>query len=184
MTTFTSLSACQAMKTIEDLVEFSRQSLDNSLQAGTRAASTSYHHAITNTEEKLDAASATRSEMADLQQGALKAAMQSSTLFFDGVQDLTRSWVGAAQEGAQGAVDHGKAMRDVKSIQQLSRLNQDFAKSTLEKTIADSTRLAEQSMQMAEQASRPLTVHLSETMIPRVNEHLAALLAKMIKAPR
>jgi phasin family protein len=171
------------MKTIEEMVEFSRHSLDSTLQASTRAASTSYHHAVASTEEKIDAASAKRDEMASLNKNALKAAMQSSTILFDGMQELTRGWVGAVQESAQQAVDHGKALRGVKSVAELTRMNQDYAKNKLEKAVNDSTRLAEQSLTLAEQAAKPLTLHISETMIPQVNEQLSAILAEMIKQP-
>jgi phasin family protein len=183
MTTFTSLSASQALKTIEELVEFSRHSLDNTMQAGSRAASTSYHHAVLNTEEKMDAATATGAEMAALQQGTIKAAMQSSTILFDGMQELTRDMVSVAQKAIENGVAHSKATRGAKSIHQFVQMNQDYAKNRMAKAVAEGTRLTEQSMKLAEQAAQPVTLHISENVLPQVNEKLAAVLNEMIKAP-
>lgn len=183
MTTFKSMSASEALKTIEEMVEFTRYSVENTMQASSRAAAAGYHHAMASTEENIDVANATGNELTDLHQGTMKAALQSSTMLFDGMQELTRQWISSTHETLENGIAHGKAVRGAKGIHDLAKMNRDFARSSANKVITDATRLGEEGIKLAEQAAKPFSLHISDHVIPRVNEQLAMVLKHMIKNP-
>jgi phasin family protein len=103
-------------------------------------------------------------EAAEFGRGNLEAVAKSAQLWTSGVQDLGRQYVTVAQGMADQAMEIAKALAAVKSLKEAADLQTTYAKSTLEKTLAETARLQEATVKLAEAANAPLTQRMQLAM--------------------
>jgi phasin family protein len=97
----------------------------------------------------------------NLGQGNVEAFVNSGQIWASGVQDLGKT----VATGAQAQVDRTsatvRALSGVKSVQELVNLQSSFARQSLEKAVADTSKLTEASAKLAEQTLAPLTARVT-----------------------
>ena len=77
------------------------------------------------------------------------------------MQDIGKQMAASAQASFEETVATFKALSSVKSLKDAFELQASFARSTMEKTLAESGRLTDASLKLTEQALAPITARVS-----------------------
>ncbi len=94
-------------------------------------------------------------------QGNMEALMKSHQILATGLTDLSRMFAASAKASLDETMSTFKAMTSVKSVKEAFELQSSFAKSSLEKAMAESGKMTEQSMKLAEQAFAPISARVN-----------------------
>ena len=97
-------------------------------------------------------------------QGNVEAMMKSSQIWASGLQDLSRQITATAQASFQDNVSMLRSLTAIRTLQDAVALQTTAARTAMEKALAESTRLTETSMKLAEQANAPLTARVGAAM--------------------
>ena len=97
-------------------------------------------------------------------QGNVEAMMKSSQIWASGLQDLSRQITATAQASFQDNVSMLRSLTAIRTLQDAVALQTTAARTAMEKAMAESTRLTETSMKLAEQASAPITARVGAAM--------------------
>ena len=103
----------------------------------------------------------TAEEFVSFGQGNVEAMVKSSQIVATGLQDLTKAMAANAQATMDEAMSTFRAMTGVRSIKEAFDLQTTLARSAVEKTMSQTSRVAETSMRLAEQAMAPLASRMS-----------------------
>src|ERR1700716_2666053 len=104
---------------------------------GKAAVETSHTAVTANMERTIK----TAQELVAFGQGNLDAFVKSSQIWAAGVQDLSKSFTASAQSQINETVTTVKSFAAVKSFQELLDLQAAFARNSLDKAIAETTKL-------------------------------------------
>lgn len=127
----------------------------------TAAVTNGAEQAQTQIKAGYEKAFATAEQFARFQQGNFEAMMKASQIFAAGLQDITKHLTTQAQASFEESSATLRALSSVKSLKEAFDLQSNFAKATLEKAMAESTKLTETGMKLAEQAAAPLTARVN-----------------------
>ena len=103
-------------------------------------------------------------QMLAFSQGNVEAMMKSSQIWASGLQDLSRQITATAQASFQDNVSMLRSLTAIRTLQDAVALQTTAARTAMEKAMAESTRLTETSMKLAEQASAPITARVGAAM--------------------
>jgi phasin family protein len=118
-------------------------------------------------ESKMKSAMKNAEVFTNFAKGNVEAAVSASTIWVNGTQDLTKLWTSRTEAAMASSAAALKALMAVKSVREAIDLQSSFAKEAFESTLADSRKLTEASMKLAEEAFAPLNARLNaavETM--------------------
>ncbi len=90
-------------------------------------------------------------------QGNMEAVIKSSQILAAGVQDFSKHFAASAQAHMEETMATVKAMTSVKSIKEAMDLQSSFTKTAFEKMVAETGKLTDASMKLAEQTFAPIT---------------------------
>jgi phasin family protein len=105
----------------------------------------------------MDKAIKTAEEFVSFGQGNVEAVMKSSQIWAAGVQDLGKHLAATAQAQMDETMATVKALSTVKSVKEAVELQTALAKTAMEKLMAETGKLTDASMKLAEQAFAPIT---------------------------
>jgi phasin family protein len=111
--------------------------------------------------QKMEKAMKTAEEFVAFSQGNVEAFVKSSQIWVTGVQDLSKSFAAAAQASVEEGISAFKALTSVKSVKEAFDLQAAYARSTLEKSVAESGKLTDASFKLTEQALAPITARVT-----------------------
>jgi phasin family protein len=94
-------------------------------------------------------------------QGNMEAFVKSSQIWAAGFQDMGKAMAATAQAQVDAAVATMKAMSGVKSIKDAVDLHTTLARSSVETVMAETGKLTDASMKLAEQALAPITARVT-----------------------
>lgn len=94
-------------------------------------------------------------------QGNVEAVMKSSQIWATGLQDLSKHFAATAQASIDETMATVKALSSVKSLKEAMDMQSSLAKTAMEKMMAESGKLTDASMKLAEQAIAPLTARVT-----------------------
>jgi len=94
-------------------------------------------------------------------QANIEAFVKSSQIWTAGVQDLTKQFATTAKASFDESVSTFKALSTVKSVKEAMELQSTFAKTSMEKAIAESNKLTDASIKLTEQALAPITARVT-----------------------
>jgi phasin family protein len=103
----------------------------------------------------------TAEEFVTFSQGNVEAVVKSGQIWAAGMQDLTKHIAASAQASFDQTMSTFKAFTSVKSLKDAFELQSAFARSTMEKTMAESGKLTDASYKLTEQALAPITARVS-----------------------
>jgi phasin family protein len=103
----------------------------------------------------------TTEELVAFSQGNLEALVKAGQIWATGMQDLSKHLAAAAQASLDESMSAFKALTTVKSIKDAFELQSSFARSALEKSLAESGRLTDASFKLTEQAMAPITARVN-----------------------
>jgi phasin family protein len=103
----------------------------------------------------------TAEEFVTFGQGNVEALVKSSQIVATGMQDLTKQIAATMQASMDETMSTFRAMAGVRSIKEAFDLQATLARSTVEKTLAQTGHVADASFKLAEQAIAPLAGRMS-----------------------
>lgn len=133
------------------------------------ADATSSGSAVTNeitelrTEAKSTMENAIKSteEIVSFGQGNVEAILKSSQIWATGVQDLGKHFAATAQAQLDETMATVKALSSVKSLKEAMELQSTLAKTAMEKMLAETGKLTDASVKLAEQTMAPITARVT-----------------------
>jgi phasin family protein len=111
--------------------------------------------------EQMDKVMKATEELVSFSQGNLEALIKSNQILVQGLQDLSRQTLAAAQAQFEEAVAVFKALPSVKSVKEAFDLQASLTRSAFEKSVAETSRLTDASFKLAEQVTAPLVARLT-----------------------
>ena len=111
--------------------------------------------------EGVEKAMKTAEELIAFNHANLEAMIKSSQIWVTGVQDLSKHMAAAAQASLDEGMSAFKALTGVKSLKDAFELQSSFARSALEKSVAESGKLTDASFKLTEQALAPITARVT-----------------------
>jgi len=114
--------------------------------------------------EGMEKAMKTAEELVAFGQGNFEAVMRSGQIWAAGMQDIGKQIAANAQASFDETLSTFKALSSAKSLKDAFDLQATLARSTLEKTVAESGKLTDASVKLTEQTLAPLTARFSLAM--------------------
>ncbi len=102
------------------------------------------------------------SSVADFHKSSIEALMASAGAFAKGVEKLTSENTAFAKASFEETVANAKAASSSKSVQEAIDLNSDFVRKSVEKNLAQVTKVADICVETAKDSFEPLTVRYGE----------------------
>ncbi len=111
--------------------------------------------------ESMDKVMKTAEELFAFGQGNVEAMVKSGQIWATGMQDIGKQVAASAQASFDETMSAFKALSGAKSVKDAFELQASLARSTFEKTLAESGRLTDASIRLTEQTLAPLTARVS-----------------------
>jgi phasin family protein len=131
------------------------------LKQSAATATASLEQAQAQLKQGYDRAVKTAEQFAQFHQGNIEALVKASQIWATGLQDISKHVATNTQAAIEEGVTTFRALTTVKSLKEAIDLQTTYAKSSLEKAMAESSKLTETSLKLAEQASAPLTARVN-----------------------
>ena len=106
----------------------------------------------------------TAEEFAAFGQANIEAFVKSGQIWAAGIQDLTKQAAAVAQASFDETVSTFKAMSTVKTVKDAIDLQTTLARQSIEKTVAETTRMTDASLKLTEQAMAPIAARMNTAM--------------------
>ena len=103
----------------------------------------------------------TAEEFVSFNQGNIEALIKSGQILVNGIQDLGKQVAGQAQARFEDGMATFRALGSVKSVKEAIDLQATYVRSSVEKAMADTGKLTDASLKLAEQAVAPLTARVT-----------------------
>ena len=110
----------------------------------------------------------TAEDMIAFGQGNVEALLKSGQIWAAGVQDLSKQLAATVQANFDETMGSFKALSGVKSVKDAIDLQAQLARTAMEKAMAETGRMTDASLKLAEQAMAPITARVTlavETMV-------------------
>jgi phasin family protein len=134
------------------------------LKDGMSKAASGFADTQAKVKEGMEKAMKTAEEFVAFSQGNLEAVVKSGQIWAAGVQDIGKQIAANAQASLDETMSTFKAMTSVKSLKDAFDLQASLARSTIEKTLAESGKLTDASVKLTEQTLAPLTARFTLAM--------------------
>jgi len=102
----------------------------------------------------------TTEELVAFSQANMEAFVRSGQIWSAGMQDLTKQIASSAKASFDESVSTFKAISSAKSVKEAMELQSSFAKSALEKMMAESNKLTDASIKLTEETLAPITARV------------------------
>jgi hypothetical protein len=124
-------------------------------------AVTSTYTAMTGTSKAMEKAMKAAEDIVTFGQGNIEAAMKSGQIFAAGLQDIGKQVAASTQAQIDQTMAAVKAITQAKSFKEAVDLQSSHARSTVEKVVAETGKLTDASLKLAEQTMAPLTARVT-----------------------
>ncbi len=132
-----------------------------SIKEGVAKATAGFEATQVKMKEGVEKAMKTAEELVAFNQGNIEALVKASQIWATGMQDLSKSLAAAAQASLDESMAALKALSSAKSLKDAFELQSSFARSALEKSLAESGKLTDASFKLTEQALAPITARVT-----------------------
>ena len=136
----------------------------SSLKDGMAQAKSGFADTQAKVKEGMEKAMKTAEEFVTFSQGNVEAMVKTAQIWAAGVQDISKQIAASAQASFEDTMSMFKALTGVKSLKDAFELQAGLARSTMEKTLAESGKLTDASLKLTEQTLAPLTARVSLAM--------------------
>ena len=100
-------------------------------------------------------------DVAEFGRGNVEAFTKAAQAYVAGVQDLGRQSMAIVQGLTDHALEGAKALAAVKSLQEAAQVQANYARTTIEKVVADGAKLQETALKVAEASFAPLSARMT-----------------------
>jgi phasin family protein len=133
----------------------------SNLKDGVAQATASMEQAQSAMRQGMEKAMKSATEMFTFAQGNFEAFTKSGQIWAAGLQELTQSFAASSKASAEETMAAMKAIGTAKSIKEAMDLQAALMRSTLEKTVAETSKLTDTTMKLSEQALAPIGARMS-----------------------
>jgi phasin family protein len=161
-------AAEQAAATIEHVThqteEVAAKGFDKTLMAmkeGMEKATKGIETSQMKMKESVEKAMKTAEDMMSFGQGNIEALMKATQIYASGFQDISKHLAASSKASLEESVAFTKSLMGVKSVKEAVDLQSGFTKSSIEKAVAETSKLTDATVKLAEQAIAPLTARMS-----------------------
>jgi phasin family protein len=133
----------------------------SSLRDGMATATAGFESTQAKVKEGVEKAMKSAEEFVTFSQGNVEAVVKSGQIWAAGMQDLSKHVAASAQASFDETFSTFKALTSVKSLKDAFDLQAAFARSAMEKTMAESGKLTDASLKLTEQTLAPITARVS-----------------------
>lgn len=109
----------------------------------------------------MEKAMKTAEELVAFGQGNLEAFVKSGQIWAAGLQDLTKHVAATAQESFDESAASFKSLTATRSLREIVEIQTNLARAAMEKTMAESGKITDASVKLAEQVAAPLSARFS-----------------------
>jgi phasin family protein len=100
-------------------------------------------------------------EMMAFGQGNMEALIKASKIYATGFQDISKHFAASSKASIEESMAFTKSLMGVKSVKEAVDMQTGFMKASIEKAVAESNKLTDATVKLAEQAIAPLTARIS-----------------------
>lgn len=136
------------------------QSVD-AMQDGATSAMAGLEKTRTEAKGNMDKVMKSAEEMVSFSQGNVEAIVKSGQIWAAGVQDLSKAFAATAQAQMDAAMAAMKALSSVKSLKDAVELHTNATRNSVETVMAETGKLTDASMKLAEQAMAPIAARVT-----------------------
>ncbi len=167
----------EVMKPVEAAVAAGTETLEAVVKAGTQAATKSYEQAVAMTQEQVEKAASSvfqgYDDVASLGKDGVDACVQSSTVVAKGFEALGMEVMTFAQGTMEAGFSTMQALAGATSFAEVIELQRAYSSSSLDSAMAESAKLTQLSISLANDAAEPLQSQLNVT-VEKMMKPLAA----------
>jgi phasin family protein len=151
-------------ETIKESSDAATKGFDKTLHAvkeGMEKAAKGFETQQVKIKESVEKAMKTAEDMVAFSQGNLEAFVKASQIYATGLQDISKHLAASSKTSLEESVAFTKSLMGVKSVKEAVDLQSGFTRSTIEKAVAETNKVTDASVKLAEQAIAPLTARLT-----------------------
>lgn len=149
----------------DQIMKTTKETMEDVAVKGTEFVQKGYDQVLGATREQLEKASASAfkvyEEVSKFQKDNYDAYLAASSIFAKGAENVGKAWMSLTQESLENAAQTAKALLGAKTLREAVDLQSDFAKSNFDKLVAESTKLSELSVKVANEAFAPLNARVN-----------------------
>lgn len=158
----TTVSAAAApTRATVDTAKLTAERVASFVESGSAQAVAGVEQTRVRVQEGMEKAMKTAEEIVAFGQGNMAALVRSGQIWATGLQDLGKQVAATAQGQIADTMTAFKAIAGAKSMKDAIEVQAALARSTIEKTVAESGRISESSLKLAEQAIAPVAARMS-----------------------
>jgi phasin family protein len=103
-------------------------------------------------------------EMAAFGKSNVEAFIQAGTIFFQGFEEIARTFVGITQAQVESSMTAAKSLIAAKTVTEVTDLQNAYAKSTFDHAVSEATHLSELAIKITNEAIEPLSARVTATI--------------------
>lgn len=148
----------------KEAADISAKGFDKTLMAmkeGMEKASKGLETSQMKMKEGVEKAMKTAEEIIAFSQGNIEAMMKSSQIYASGFQDISKKFAESNKAALEESVAFTKSLLGVKTVKEAVDLQSGFARTSIEKLVAETSKVTDASVKLAEEALAPITARLS-----------------------
>jgi phasin family protein len=133
----------------------------STMKEGMEKAAKGFESSQVKMKESVEKAMKTAEEMVSFSQGNMEAFLKASQIFTTGMQDISKHLAASSKHSMEESVAFTKSLMGVKSVKEAVDLQSGYAKASVEKAVAETSKITDASVKLAEQAIAPITARLT-----------------------
>lgn len=155
----------EALKPVEAAVQSGKDQMESFAKAGAEAAKKGYEQAVAITKEQVEKVSEAvfkgYDQLSTMNKDNLEAVVASGNIVAKGVEGFSKEVMALAQSSFETSMAAAKAFMGIKTLREAIDLQADLSRTQFDKLMADSTKLAEMSVKVANEAFQPIQARVN-----------------------
>lgn len=158
-------------ETVEAAVIAGKEAVETVVKAGTDAAAKNYENVVAVSKEHVEAAAKAGvdafkgyEDVLAYNQNNVEAMMKIGAIWMKGVQDINNEMTVLANTSMEQSVKATKQILGCKTVEEVVAVQTDLAKANYDKIVAESRKLSNMGIKLAENTAEPIAVRVNETV--------------------
>ena len=151
--------------------------VDSFVKVGQEAAQKGYEQAVTMTKEQVekarDVVAKSVDEMSSLNKDNVDAVVQAGTIYAKGVEVIGKEFMSYAQARLESNMAAMKAMMGARTLKELVDLQTEYARSSFDQMVTETTKLSEIGVKVTNDAFAPLNARVN-VVVEKMTKSAAA----------
>ena len=153
---------------VDAAVAAGKETLENVTKITQETTQKNFEQAVSVTKENMDKASEAAfkgyDQYASVAKGHYDAVAKSFDILHKGFEDVSKAWYAYTRTSVDAGVDFSKKVMGAKSVNEVVDLQNEYAKTSFDSFVAESTKLSEMTVKTANEAIEPIKARVDETV--------------------